>query len=83
MALKEAVKEAIYLNYMIISLNDLLKLKLPINIPPIMEDNNAALKLAENPEFHKRFKHIDIAYYFTREAINNDKVKIIYIPTRE
>src|SRR4030095_16978596 len=83
MALKEAVKEAIYLNNMIISLNKLLSLKISINIPPIMEDNNAALKLAENPEFHKRSKHIDIAYHFTREAINNNMVKIIYIPTKE
>ena len=47
-----------------------------------MEDNNAALKLAENPEFHKRSKHIDIAYHFTREAINNN-VKVIYIPIKE
>ena len=52
-------------------------------IPKILLNNNFAIKLVENPEFYKRTKHIDIIYYYNREAVNNNKVNIIYIPTKE
>ena len=41
------------------------------------------MKLAENPEFHKKSKHIDIIYHFIREAVAEKRVQIIYIPTKE
>jgi hypothetical protein len=53
------------------------------NTPIILVDNQGSLKLAENPEFHKRTKHIDIIYHFIRECINNNKLKVGYIPTEE
>jgi hypothetical protein len=53
------------------------------NIPIILVDNQGSLKLAENPEFHKRTKHIDITYHFIRECINTNKLKVGYIPTKE
>jgi hypothetical protein len=40
------------------------------------------MKLANNPEFYKRSKHIDITYHFIREAISNKKAKLIYINTK-
>ena len=52
-------------------------------IPKILLNNNSAIKLAENPEFHKRIKYINIIYYYNREAVNNNKVSVIYIPTKE
>lgn len=85
-ALKEAIKEAIYLNN---SIKEITKAsKLPNSttiedIPPILVDSQSAIKLAENPEFHKRTKHIDISYHFIREAINNKITKVLYIPTKE
>ncbi|KAG5894286.1 hypothetical protein JTB14_007431 [Gonioctena quinquepunctata] len=39
-------------------------------------DNQSAIKLANNPEFHKRTKHIDIKYHSVREASENGVVKI-------
>ncbi|KAG5864215.1 hypothetical protein JTB14_031796 [Gonioctena quinquepunctata] len=42
-------------------------------------DNQSAIKLANNPEFHKRTKHIDIKYHFVREASENGVVKIDYV----
>ncbi|KAG5873876.1 hypothetical protein JTB14_031409 [Gonioctena quinquepunctata] len=41
-------------------------------------DDQSAIKLANNPEFHKRTKHIDIKYHFVREASENGAVKIDY-----
>jgi len=32
----------------------------------IFVDNTSAIRLAENPEFHKRSKHIDVRFHFTR-----------------
>ena len=83
MALKEATKETIYLNNTITYINNTLQLNKSNNIPIILVDNQGSLKLAENPEFHKRTKHIDIVYHFIRECINNNKLKVGYIPTKE
>ena len=81
MALKEATKEAIYLNNMLSYLNNNLKLNYKTSIPTILVDSDSALKLAENPEFHKRSKHIDIIYHYTRAAIEENKIKLVSIPS--
>ena len=47
-----------------------------------MEDNTGAIKLSHNAEFHKRTKHIDIKYYFIRELVEHNKIRIIYINTK-
>ena len=75
MALKEATKENIYLNNTISFITNKLQLISTItnNTPIILVDNQGSLKLAENPEFHKRTKHIDIIYHFIRECINENK----------
>lgn len=84
-SLKEAIKEAIYLN----NIFKYIDTKLGLNlyqigyIPTILLDSESAKKLAENPEFHKRSKHIDIIYHFTRSAIQNKQVKLVNIPTKE
>jgi len=54
-----------------------------IRIPTLLTDNESALKLANNPEFHKRSKHIDITYHFIREAILDKKVDLIYVNTKK
>ena len=83
MALKEAVREAIYLNNLYNYFNNSLKLGYSISTPVLLVDNTSAIKLAENPEFHKRTKHIDIIYHYTRQAIADNKIRIIYTPTKE
>ncbi|KAK2036791.1 hypothetical protein LZ31DRAFT_482818, partial [Colletotrichum somersetense] len=65
-ALKEASKEAIYLNNMLNSINNNLKLGYNIEIPSLIIDLQSAQYLAENPKFYKHTKHIDITYYFIR-----------------
>ena len=82
MALKEAIKEAIYLNSMFQYLNNHLDLGYTARIPRILVDSDSAKKLAENPEFHKRSKYIEIIYHFNRQAIQEGKVELIYIPRK-
>jgi len=59
MGLSDASKEAIYLRGMF----DELGIKICDRIP-IYNDNQSAIKLAENPVHHARSKHIDIRYHF-------------------
>lgn len=33
-------------------------------------DNESAIKLIKNPEFHKRSKHINLRYHFIREEFD-------------
>lgn len=44
-------------------------------------DNQSAIRIALNGLLHARTKHIDIRYHFIREAIENDLVELVYMPT--
>ena len=44
-------------------------------------DNQGAIALVGNPEFHARTKHIDVAAHYIRELAEDQKVKVQYIPT--
>ena len=48
---------------------------------PMMEDNQGAIALTKNPVLHKRTKHIDVRYHYTREAAEQEIIKIDYYPT--
>lgn len=76
MALYEAVREALWLKSLAVSI------KLDIVNPIIIyEDNNGCISIANNPTNHKRTKHIDIKYHFSREQIEKNVIKLNYIPT--
>lgn len=78
MALHEAVKEALWLR----SLGQFVKVdfKNPIII---YEDNNGCIQIANNPTDHKRTKHIDIKYHFTREQVQKGIITLRHISTEE
>ena len=80
-ALKEITNEIIYIkgftNWTLNKLNTDQSLT-----PTILIDNEAARKLAENPEFHKRTKHIDIMYHFTRTQVQNKEINLVHIPSK-
>ena len=44
-------------------------------------DNESAIKLAENPVFHARTKHIDIHYHFIQEKVLNQEIELHAIST--
>ena len=75
-ALKEATKEAIYLANIFNLLNIELDLQYIKSVSTILVDSDLAKKLAENPEFYKHSKYIEIVYYFTRQAILYRKIVI-------
>ena len=73
-ALFEGVKEACWLKSLLASIK--LEILKPITI---FEDNNGCIAIANNPTDHKRSKHIDIKYHFSREKIEQKEVKLEYI----
>lgn len=44
-------------------------------------DNQSAIRLVKNPEYHKRSKHIDIRYHFVREKYEEGIFSLDYIST--
>ena len=67
MALKEAIKEYLYLISVIKQLNIANKEKFYL-----FTDSLLAIDLANNLEHYAKTKHIDIQYHFIREHVIND-----------
>jgi hypothetical protein len=47
----------------------------------IRGDNQGSLALVQNPEFHARTKHIDVAVHYVRELAEDLKISLRYIQT--
>lgn len=78
MALFEGAREACWLKSVLTNIK--LELLEPIII---YEDNNGCISIANNPTDHKRTKHIDIKYHFTREKIQEKLITLKYLSTGE
>lgn len=76
MALYEGIKEACWLK----SLLNSIKLEI-LNPIIIFEDNNGCIAIANNPTDHKRSKHIDVKYHFSRDKIAQKEIMLKYIST--
>lgn len=50
------------------------------SVPVLLVDNSSAIKLAKNPEFHKRSKHIDVRMHYIREKIQEGQLTIEHVP---
>ena len=46
-------------------------------------DNQGAIALAKDNKYHARTKHIDLRYHFIREAVEDKKIFVKYIPTED
>lgn len=49
----------------------------------LLMDNQSAIRMTKNPEFHKQTKHIEVRYHFIREKYNEEVFEINYVPTDE
>ena len=45
------------------------------------EDNQSAISMAKNPQFHDISNHITIKYHFVREQIPNRSLELKYCKT--
>ena len=46
-------------------------------------DNQSSIKLAHNPIYHARTKHIEIQHHFVREKIQSNEIDLIYCNTTD
>jgi Reverse transcriptase (RNA-dependent DNA polymerase) len=73
-----AVKEAVWLQRLLRELN------LDVTLPTILHmDNQSAIAIARNPEFHDRTKHIDLRHHFLCERVATGDIDLTYIPTND
>ena len=49
----------------------------------IFEDNQAAISMSKNPQFHGRAKHISIKYHFVHEQVSDGTVRLKYCRTQD
>ncbi|KMQ91779.1 integrase core domain protein [Lasius niger] len=71
-----AAKEAIWLKRLLLDFGHDCT-----NASELHVDNQSAIRLARNPEFHKLTKHIDIKYHYIREKVESGELVISYIPS--
>lgn len=78
MSLTEGAKELIYLTKL------LQELGFPELLDPVLfVDNYRAVKLAENPIFHGRSKHIDIRHHLVRQHLQENHLRLAHVPTED
>jgi hypothetical protein len=71
-----AAKEAIWLRQL------LSELGIDTSSPTVLHiDNQSAIAIAKNPEFHDCTKHIDVRYHFLRQVVEDGTVELCYTPT--
>lgn len=46
-------------------------------------DNQNSIKLADNPIYHARSKHIELQHHFFKEKIESQEIELIYCNTSE
>lgn len=74
-AASEAAREILWVKRL---LSDIVKFS---DKPQLQVDNEAALKLAQNPELHRRTKHIRTRHFFVRELVTSGELDIKRVST--
>lgn len=77
-AASETIKDLIWVDRLITNL-----LSGGYEKPVVRIDNQSAIRLIKNPEYHKRTKHIDVKYHFIREKYENGLFLLEYVHTGE
>ncbi len=75
-AVTHAAKEALWLRSLLMQL-------FPSALTPttLFSDNQSAIALTKDHQYHARTKHIDIRYHFIRWIIENGSLRLVYCPT--
>src|SRR5277367_3512241 len=73
-----ASKEALWLRSLITQLFDT-----SLTATTLFSDNQSAIALTKDHQYHARTKHIDIRFHFIRWIIENGSLRLIYCPTDE
>ena len=50
---------------------------------PLLCDNQGVIKLAKNPVFHERTKHLDLHCHFIIQLVDDGSIELQYCPTKD
>lgn len=70
----EASKEAVWIRNLLQDLNP----RICSDPITLKVDNQGAIRLAMNQDYHKRTKHIDIRYHYIREKLEDNAIAVEY-----
>ncbi|KAK9870289.1 hypothetical protein WA026_006376 [Henosepilachna vigintioctopunctata] len=73
MAACDAAKEILWIKQFLLDIGE------SQNCFTLNVDNQSAIKLINNPVFHRRSKHIDVRYNFIREKVEQKIIQINYV----
>ena len=74
----EAGKEIVWLRKL------LLEMGFPSTAPSVLHiGNQSAIQVAKHPEHHGRMKHLDLRFYWLRDAVNDKMISPSFVPTAE
>lgn len=76
LAVSLCAKEAIWMRHLFNEINR------PYGETPttIYVDNQAAIKMSQNPVYHSRTKHIDIPVHHIRDEVSKRRIELEYVP---
>ena len=77
-ALSSSVQEAIWLKQLT---SELSREHSSSKATVIYEDNQSAISLAKNPQFHGKAKHIDIRHHFVHDQVTSGTIELKYCCT--
>ena len=78
MALASATQEAVWLRKLALDIH--MDCKGPLLL---YEDNQSAIAISKNPQFHGRTKHIDVKFHFVREKCKENVIQLTYCSTND
>lgn len=77
-AITDSTKEALFFRMFIAEIN-----YESLETVETLSDSTGAMAIAKHDKFHQRTKHIDVRYHFIREAVEDAKIKLTYISTKD
>ena len=75
-AAKEAAKEAVWIRHVLTELG-----LIQNSATTLKCDNQSAIQLANNPVYHSKTKHIDLATHYIRDLVADGIITLEYCPT--
>jgi hypothetical protein len=73
-----AAKEALWLRQLILQI-----FGINLDATTLFSDNQSAIALTKEHQYHARTKHIDVRFHFIRWIVEEGKIRLIYCPTEE
>ena len=73
-----AAKEALWLRQLILQI-----FGINLDATTLFSDNQLAIALTKEHQYHARTKHIDVRFHFIRWIVEEGKIRLIYCPTDE